>query len=126
MQVLLQDDGGVVAFGRNEHGQCAVPAGSYVGVAAGGFHTVLLRCDGEALAFGRGTAGQCDVPARPEGVHYVAAAAGGSHTILLRDDGEVVACGRAEEGQGAVVYKTETAGLHAMVPRDVGQRGRSR
>ena len=64
---------------------------SYVGVAAGWYHTVLLRSDGAAVAFGANLSGQTDVPDLAEGMQYVGVAAGAFYTVLLRSDRVAVA-----------------------------------
>src|SRR5262245_42493116 len=54
--VARRSDGSVVAWGRNDYGQCIVlplpPGLSYVEVAAGGAHTVARRSDGSVVAWG--------------------------------------------------------------------------
>ena len=50
----LRPDGTIMAWGRNEWGQCDVPApnGDFVGVAAGGDNSYGLRADGTTAAWG--------------------------------------------------------------------------
>ena len=54
--MLLRSDGRVVACGLNNEGQYYIPAlhgdGTYMQVAAGGYHGVLLRSDGRVVACG--------------------------------------------------------------------------
>jgi len=64
--VALLKDGKVRVFGRNDTGQCDVPAdaqGNCISAAAGGHHIVVLLKNGKVRAFGCNTCGQCDVPA---------------------------------------------------------------
>ena len=77
--VLLKSDGTAVACGRNDHGQCNIPAlkegVSYTNVAvvhtSTAHHTVLLKSDGSAVACGCNLYGQCDIPELPKGIRYV-------------------------------------------------------
>jgi len=100
--VLLRSDGTAVACGREEEGQCDLPAleagVTYVQASAGGRHVVLLRSDGSAVACGSNEDGQCSLPALEEDARYVQVSAGAHHTALVRSDGTAVACG-AEEHQ---------------------------
>jgi hypothetical protein len=86
-----------VAWGRNNYGQCNVPALppglTYVDVAAGDWHSVARRSDGSVVAWGDNGNGQCNVPALPPGLSYVEVAAGSAHTVARRSDGSVVAWG---------------------------------
>ncbi|CAK0832031.1 unnamed protein product [Prorocentrum cordatum] len=104
--VLLRSDGTAVACGRNDNGQCDIPALvahlTYTQVAGGGFHTVLLRSDGTAVACGDNDEGQCNIPALVAGLTYTQVSAGMCHTVLLRSDGAAVACGRNSSGQCAI------------------------
>eukprot|EP00971_Amphidinium_carterae_P238780 4740025-Amphidinium_carterae.1 len=62
------DDGCVVAFGSNVHGQCNVPTKAQLRgrkvtqVAAGAWYSVVLLEDGSVLTCGRASHGACDVP----------------------------------------------------------------
>eukprot|EP00435_Cladocopium_sp_Y103_P042960 s1897_g12.t1 len=101
--VLLRTDGSAVAFGRNQHGQCDIPAldvgMTYTQAAAGSWHTVLLRSDGRAVAFGENGDGQCTIPPLEEGTTYTQISACGENTVLLRSDGSAVAIGPKAELQ---------------------------
>ena len=101
--VLLRSDGSVVAFGRNNEGQCNIPpldeGVSYTQISASYFHTVLLRSDGSVVACGSNDEGQRNIPPVDEGVSYTQISAGEQHTVLLRSDGSVVACGSNRCGQ---------------------------
>ena len=61
----VKSTGELVCFGRNDYGQCAVPAGlgTVVAVAAGSAHTCAVKSTGEVVCFGRNDSGQCAVPA---------------------------------------------------------------
>jgi len=52
--VVLRSDGKVVAWGRNEDGQCNVPEGltNVVAIAAGGGHTAALLSNGMVAVWG--------------------------------------------------------------------------
>ena len=99
----LRSDGQIVAWGRNDEGQCDVPAlppgMSYVEVSAGRWHTLALRSDGAIIGWGRNTDGQCDAPPLPAGATYVEIAAGGFHSVALRSDGTAIAWGQNYDGQ---------------------------
>src|SRR5262249_47330411 len=88
---------------NNDFGQCnapALPPGvTYVGIAAGEWHTAALRSDGAAVAWGDNRQGQGNVATLPPGVTYVGIAASENHTVALRSDGVVVAWGRNDYGQ---------------------------
>ncbi|MHC4473059.1 MAG: hypothetical protein ACYS99_19080, partial [Planctomycetota bacterium] len=72
--LALRSDGGVLARGNNDYGQCDVPAlppgVTYTQVAGGYYHSLALRSDGTVDAWGRNGDGQCTVPDPPEGVTY--------------------------------------------------------
>lgn len=102
--VLLQQNGRVIACGRDDFGQCNIPPPFQQGIvytqaSAGDSHTALLRSDGQAVAFGKNDFGQCNIPPLPDKVSYTQVSAGGSHTVLLRSDGQAVACGKNNFGQ---------------------------
>jgi hypothetical protein len=79
-----KSDGTVVAWGRNDYGQCDVPApnSGFVAVSGGDCHSLGLKSDGTVVAWGRNDYGQCEVPAPNSG--FVAVAAGGYHSLGLR------------------------------------------
>ena len=88
--------GEIVAWGRNDYGQCDVPDGNdFVAVSAGLHHGLALRSNGTVVAWGSNSAGQCDVPA---GNDFVAVAAGGLHGLALRSDGSLVGWGLKKDG----------------------------
>lgn len=99
----------------------AMPADSFVDVAAGGYHTVLLRHDGTVEACGWNGLGQCDVPALPTGLRYTKVAAGLNHSLALRSDGQVVSWGTMPNGQqvpplpAGVVYTDIEVGLNTSL-----------
>ena len=102
----LRSDGQVTCVGRNDNGQCdlpAPPAGvSYVQIAAGGYHTLGLRSDGQVTGVGRNDDGQCELPAPPAGVSYVAT--GGTTE-------EVVQVSTADRGpEGLLVFCRDLGG----------------
>ncbi|KFY75173.1 hypothetical protein V499_04827 [Pseudogymnoascus sp. VKM F-103] len=58
--VLLKDNGSVLSWGRNDHGQCAPPDLPPVDkIAVGSEHTLALTRDGDVLAWGWGEHGNC-------------------------------------------------------------------
>ena len=90
--------GPVLAWGRNDYGQCTIPASANSGVSAiagGFFHTIALK-DGAVLAWGDNSNGQCTIPASANsGVSAIAD--GAYHTIALKD-GAVLAWGYNDFG----------------------------
>ena len=91
--------GAVLAWGRNNEGQCTVPDTASSGVtaiAAGYIHTIALK-DGAVLAWGLNENGQCTIPASANsGVSAIAS--GWYHTIALKA-GAVLAWGNNGLGQ---------------------------
>ena len=77
-------DGSIVAWGRNEDGQCDVPEPNtdFVAVAGGRYHSLGLKADGSIVAWGYNYHGQCDVPA--PNTDFVALAAGINHSLGIK------------------------------------------
>ena len=77
-------DGSIVAWGRNNEGQCDVPAPNtdFVAVAGGEFHSLGLKADGSIVAWGSNGDGQCDVPA--PNTDFVAGAGGHGHSLGVK------------------------------------------
>ncbi|MDB4775503.1 hypothetical protein OAG62_00115 [bacterium] len=97
--LALTDDGRVVGWGSNDHGETAIPEDldDAVVIAAGKDHSLAVRSDGTVMAWGLNTHGQCDVPS---GLSNVVAVAGAmEHSVAVRSDGTVVAWGSNEFGQ---------------------------
>ena len=92
-------DGAIVAWGRNDSGQCDVPApnSDFVTVAAGDSHSLGLKSDGWIVAWGWNGYGQCDVPAPNSG--FVGIATGHAHSVGLKFDGSIVAWGLNDGGE---------------------------
>ena len=112
-EVGYLDEGTVVAWGRNQEGQCNVPAGlaDVTQVAGGGWHSLALKADGSVVAWGYNDDGQCNVPAGT----YTQVAGGGWHSLALKADGSVAAWGRNDYGQCSV-----PAGLAGVTQVDGG------
>jgi len=89
----VRSDGSIVAWGRNDRGQCNVPEASadFVAVAAGGFHSLGVTSDGRISAWGDNTGSQLNVPA--PNADFVAVAAGEFHSLGLKSYGTIVAWG---------------------------------
>ena len=116
--------GDIVAWGDNSYGQTSVPApnSGYVGLAAGGYHSLGLKADGSVVAWGCGIPkynyGQCNVPAPNTG--FIAAAGGGYHSLALKADGSIVAWGLNAQGQTNVpapntgFVGVAAGGLHSL------------
>ncbi len=90
---LAQWNGEIVAWGRNDSGQCNVPGpnSGFVAVAGGRIHSLGLKEDGSIVAWGDNWSGQCDVPSPNSG--FVAVTGGGYHSLGLKEEGTIVAWG---------------------------------
>ena len=91
--VAVRANGGVVAWGNNNHGQTNVPAGlsGIVHVAAGRDFVLAVRADGTVVGWGRNDHGQLDVPVDLRDVVQVAA--GNTFSVALKSDGTLVTWG---------------------------------
>jgi hypothetical protein len=96
------DDGSIVAWGRNDYGQCTVPSPNldFVAIEGGSWHTIALKVDGSVRAWGRNDYGQTNLPSPNSG--FVAVAAGERHNLALKSDGSIVAWGLNNYGQCTV------------------------
>jgi hypothetical protein len=101
--LALRSDGSLIGWGDNGSGQCNVPPGSYVRVAAGIDHSLALRTDGTVVAWGDNAYGQTSVPPLPPGLSYVDLAAGRYFSVALRSDGSVAAWGNNDSRQCTVL-----------------------
>ena len=107
VSALLAEERGVVAWGRDNHGQSTVPAGlKAVQIAAGIYHSLALTDDGTVIAWGQNDYGQSTVPA---GLKAIQIACGSHHSLALTDDDTVIAWGQNDYGQSTV-----PAGLKAI------------
>jgi alpha-tubulin suppressor-like RCC1 family protein len=88
----LRSDGTVIAWGRDNEGQCTVPAGlgNVVAVAAGDQSIALLE-SGSIVAWGGNQNGQFCIP---QGLCNVTAiSAGSNHNLAILQSGGVAAWG---------------------------------
>jgi hypothetical protein len=95
--LALRSDGIVVAWGRNDDGQCDVPVGSYRAIGAGADFSLAVRSDGAIAAWGYDGAGQ--VSDVPEGTNFVTVDGGEFFAVALRSDGSIAAWGNDRWGQ---------------------------
>jgi len=135
--LALLDDGTVVGWGENSHGQAkGVPStglatGQFGGnvsgaagellddvtaVSAGGNHSLALRNDSGVVAWGSDYVGQSSVPSSATGIIQISA--GLNHSLALRNDGVVLAWGDDQLGQSTVpsglsVSNAEISGIAA-------------
>lgn len=109
----LLEDGAVVPWGGNEHGQlgdgttvrrielsAALEAPCIVRVAAGDYHSLAVTENFELLLWGSTLAGPRVLPAKvllDDGIHSVAA--GGVHSLAVTHNGEVYSWGGNSYGQ---------------------------
>ncbi len=96
---LLRPDGTVFCWGRNNEGQCNVPAGlsNVVQIDAGHVYTLALKKEGTVVHWGFAGYGMRPIPAVVTNIVQIAA--GSSHCLALRGDGRVLAWGWNGWGQ---------------------------
>jgi hypothetical protein len=109
----LRDNGSVMCWGDNEHGQIDSPSGTlFTDISAGDEHSCGVTKDSTLSCWGRNDRQQRDVP---EG-KFTKVAAGWRHTCALRSDGVALCWGDNAFGQAtppAGVFRELTAGaLH--------------
>jgi alpha-tubulin suppressor-like RCC1 family protein len=97
--LAIRSDSSLVAWGRNNHGQCNIPAGNFKAISAGVNYTIALRSDGSLIAWGGNEYGQCNVP---QGNDFVAIDTGYYHNLALKSDGSMVAWGYSIYGLNTV------------------------
>jgi len=88
--VALRSDATVAAWGWNDYGQCAVPAGlnEVQGVAAGYYHALALRRDGTVRAWAA-----VPVPTPGGAPGRSGGQRGYNHSLALKGDGTIVQWG---------------------------------
>ena len=135
--LALLNDGTVVGWGDNRHGQAKGVASSglatgifggnvsgaagellddVTAVSAGGNHSIALRNNSGVVAWGSNYINQCTVPSSVTGVVQISA--GLNHNLALREDGVVIAWGDNGLGQtnipsGLTVPNAEISGVAA-------------
>lgn len=110
--LALSTCGELVAWGRNEEGQCDVPEGEYVSIAAGDFHGVALRADGSVAAWGANGRGQCEPPSGFfRKARFQKVFATWENTFGITTAGAIVAWGTNEELQCSRVPRGQFADL---------------
>jgi hypothetical protein len=101
--LALRDDGSIVSWGDDSHGQVSdTPAGTdFVQVAGGAYFSLALRDDGSIVSWGDDGDGQ--VSGTPAGSDFVAVSAHGCgyHGLALRENGSIAAWGTNWWGEGA-------------------------
>ena len=103
--------GQIVAWGRNDYGQCDVPAGDdFIAIAAGYENSLALKSNGTTMAWGSCRAGVCNTP---EGNDFVAIATGWLHSLALKSDGTIVGWGTNYYGQSDVPEGNDFAAIEA-------------
>jgi alpha-tubulin suppressor-like RCC1 family protein len=100
--VVALPDGEVVAWGKNDKGQCNVPNGlrNVKSVSAGKAFTVALKENGTVVAWGDNSSGQCNIPSTATSV--VAIAAGDNHVLAIKNDLSIIAWGSNFFGQSSI------------------------
>lgn len=95
--VGIKADGTLLAFGRNNSGQCDIGSWTDIIQLAPGYNqTVGLKSDGTAVAVGQNYFGECEVGSWTD---IVQVAAGDTHSVGLKSDGTVVAAGNNAHNQ---------------------------
>ena len=119
--LALLNNGSVVGWGKNDHGQALGVASSglmtgilggnvsgsggellqdVTALSAGSSHSLALRTNSGVVAWGSNWGGQSSVPVNATGVTQIAA--GFNHSLALRSDGSVVSWGNDTYNQCAV------------------------
>ncbi|ULH17526.1 hypothetical protein MF271_20965 (plasmid) [Deinococcus sp. KNUC1210] len=113
--LVVQPDGTVAGWARNDYGQLNIPAGltGVVAVAAGQAHSVALKSDGTVVTWGDNLLGELNVPAGLNSV--VGISVGALHTLAVKSDGTVAAWGFSNQGETTV-----PAGLSGVVAVSAG------
>jgi hypothetical protein len=101
-----------------------VPAGRYIAVAAGDFHSVAIRADGTLVAWGPSNDRYGELSGTPAGT-FIAVAASFRRSVAIRTDGTLVSWGYDSHGQvsgtPAGSYTAVAAGnLHSVAIRTDG------
>ena len=120
--VALKDDGTVIAWGKNNYGQCNVPSDlrNVKQISAGYEHAVALREDGTALVWGRYSLEQNQFISKFQNIKDISA--NYSYTAFVCETGKLYSCGNSEDvdfgAEGLVfkdvVEKVDTAEQHLL------------
>ena len=84
--LVLDQNGEIIAWGRNNLRQCYPPGGKFIDISAGLTHSLALRADGSVVAWG--SKSTYDMPS--EFKSEVKAISAGGHSLALKTDGSVV------------------------------------
>lgn len=105
--VALRQDGNIVAWGSNAHGQLEIPESltDVAAVCSGRHHSLALTRAGIVIGWGQDRFGQSCVPSTLNDVVMIAA--GRYHSLAMRSDGTVVAWGHNQFGQCEVPGELE-------------------
>jgi hypothetical protein len=82
----VKTDNTVACWGNNDENKALPPAGTYIAVTQGDYHSCAIRTDGTLACWGYNVLGEL---APPEDGPYTAIAAGARDTCAIRDDGGV-------------------------------------
>ncbi len=94
---VRDENGAVQCWGRNRHGQTAVPTSvKFLAVAAGTSHTCGVRDSNELQCWGLNDSGQATAVA---GDTWALVTAGGSHSCAVNESGKVACWGDNSHGQ---------------------------
>ena len=119
--LLLTEEGTVLATGGNSYGETSVPhnLNKVVAIAAGFAHSIALRQNGTVVAWGNNATGATDVP--PGLADVVAISAGAAHSAAVRRDGTVVVWADADPWSGRVIAAARARGVKVMTVGTAGE-----
>jgi hypothetical protein len=89
-----QAAGPLVGWGYNEFGQIDVPAGTYIAVAAGSYHSLAIRADGTLVGWGYNGDQQINVPPGT----FTAITTSSNHNLGVCPSNTFFLLGRPSEG----------------------------
>jgi alpha-tubulin suppressor-like RCC1 family protein len=108
----INEDGQVVCWGVDVHGECDVPVelGPVVAVNCGYFHTAVITQDKKVVCWGNNSYDQCDVPADLDNV--VAISSGEYHLAAITESGKLTTWGSKYD-----FYRDDTCvHLNVLIP----------
>jgi hypothetical protein len=91
----VKSDSTLACWGNNDYGQSTPPAGTFVQISAGEYHTCGVKSDGVLACWGRTNYGQSTPPAG----NFVQISAGNYHTCGVKSDGTLACWGYNGTGQ---------------------------
>jgi hypothetical protein len=117
---LTEVEGSIIAWGRNDYGQCIVPYpnNGKVNVVASYYNSYGLKINGAIVPWGDNNYNQCNIPYPNNGF---VAIAGGWHCLGIKANGSLVSWGRNDYGQCNL--PTPNSGFRAVAVGDYHSLG---